>query len=446
MQGSGLKAAATFVLLTASLSQARGDDWPQWLGPERDGVWRETGVLDKFPTGGPTVRWRVPIGAGYAGPAVAGGRVYVMDRQLAPGAHNPSSAFTRAPNTPGTERVLCLNATDGKVVWTHAYDCPYTISYPLGPRTTPAIRDGRVYTLGSEGNLQCLNADTGVAVWARELKKDYQIKAPLWGFSSHPLLDGQKLICVVGGPGSTVVAFDKDTGKELWKALTAREPGYCPPMIYTLGGKRQLIVWDSDAIHGLNPENGSVYWTQPVKTFMAMAIATPRQLGDSLFITATGNTAQLLRIGLDKPGAEVVWRGDPKKLGLFSVYATPFYEGGYIYGASTDGKLVCIKADTGERLWETMEPYHGKKAACGDPFLVKNGDRYFVSTDQGDLIIARLSPKGYEEISRAHLLEPTAEGTQGRVVVWSHPAYADRCVFMRNDKEIICVSLAAGEK
>src|SRR5207302_8105342 len=178
----------------------RGDDWPQWLGPRRDGVWRETGILEHFPPAGPPIRWRTKIAAGYAGPAVADGRVYVTDRVEAEGAKKPASPFDRG-NIAGTERVLCLNDTDGTLLWKHEYDCPYTVSYPLGPRTTPVVHEGRVYTLGAEGNLFCLETENGKVVWSRELKKDFGVKAPTWGFSAHPLLDGHKLICLVGGAG-----------------------------------------------------------------------------------------------------------------------------------------------------------------------------------------------------------------------------------------------------
>jgi outer membrane protein assembly factor BamB len=423
--------------------EARADDWPQWLGPQRDGVWRETGILEKFSAGGPPVRWRVKVGAGYAGPAVAEGRVYVTDRLLPEGTRNPPEVIPRyqAKGIPGSERVLCLNAADGKLLWKHEYDCPYYVSYPLGPRTTPLVKDHRVYTLGTEGNLFCLEAETGKEVWSRNLKKDYGVKAPLWGFSAHPLLDGQKLICMVGGDGSTVVAFDKDNGKEIWRALKASQPGYCPPMIYNIGGKRQLIIWHADGINGLDPETGKVYWSQPVSSYQGMAIATPRKRGDLLFITGYPNTAFMFRLGADKPSAEVAWKGGVKK-GLYSVFSSPVFTDGYIYGSTTGGKLTCIKADTGERQWESLEPEGGKTAASAEFFLTPQGERYFLLNEKGDLIIARLSPQGYQEISRTHLLDPTSLAF-GREVLWSPPAFADRCIFTRNDKEIICVSLAA---
>ena len=437
---------AALLALVLPGTATRGDDWPQWLGPRRDDIWREAGIMARFPPGGPPIRWRVPIHGGYAGPAVAEGRVYVLDRVLPAGTHRPKDPF-QSGTFPGQERVVCLNEADGKVLWTHPYDCSYTIQFPYGPRCTPAVGGGKVYTLGAEGNLLCLDAARGDLLWAHDFKKDYGATPPTWGYAAHPLLDGQKLICMVGGKGSTVVAFDKDSGKEIWHALSATEPGYCPPMIYELGGRRQLIIWDADAVAGLDPETGKVYWSQPVKVYQGMAISTPRQHGQSLFVTGAGDIAILLHFQPDHPTAEVVWQRNPlkKKKGFSTVFTTPFFDEGYIYGTNgLTGALVCIKAGTGEPVWETMQPNGGKHRQSGDIFLIKNGSRFFLVTDQGDLLIARLSPKGYQEISRAHLIEPTSTAW-GHAVVWSHPAFAHRSMFARNDKEILCVSLAASQ-
>jgi outer membrane protein assembly factor BamB len=422
----------------------RADDWPQWLGPQRDAVWRETGIIEKFPASGLKIRWRTPIGGGYAGPAVAGGRVYVTDRQLGKGAANPTNAFARG-EIPGTERVLCLDAADGKIIWKQEYDCAYTVSYPAGPRTTPLVHDGKVYTLGAEGHLLCLETGQGAVLWKRELKQDYGIKAPMWGFAAHPVIEGKRLIGVVGGEGSVVVAFDKDTGKELWRALSAKEPGYCPPMIYEFAGKRQLIVWHPEAVSGLDPESGKVYWTYPhTEVRSGMTIPSPRKHQDMLFLTSFYNGSLMLRIDSDKPSP--VWQS--KKIsekdtdGLHGVMSTPFLEAGYIYGSCSYGQFRCLEAATGERLWETFEPTTGKSERWGTAFVVRNGGRYLLFNEKGDLIIARLTPEKYEEISRAHLLDPS-NSDPGRPVVWSHPAFANRSVYARNDKEIVCASLAA---
>src|SRR5690348_8510730 len=150
---------------------AFADDWPQWLGPQRDSVWRETGIIEKFPAAGPPVRWRAQIGAGYSGPIVAQGRVYLTERRLAQDASNPADPFQRG-SIRGGERVLCFNEADGQLLWKQEYDCPYTVSYPAGPRVAPLVNDGKVYSLGAEGNLLCLDAASGKILWSRELKKD----------------------------------------------------------------------------------------------------------------------------------------------------------------------------------------------------------------------------------------------------------------------------------
>ena len=435
------------VLLTLTFftTLSSADDWPQWLGPQRDAVWRETGILEAFPADGPKVRWRVPIGGGYSGPAVADGRVFFMDRQLAKDATTPRNAFARG-HIPGTERVVCLNEADGKQLWAHEYDCPYTVSYAAGPRTTPVVSGGKVYALGAEGNLVCLDAATGKEIWAHDFKKDFGVATPTWGFSGHPLIDGQKLICLAGGEGSVAVAYDKDTGKELWRALRATEPGYAPPVIFEAGGKRQLIIWHPQSLNSLDPETGAVYWSEPGKANAGMTIATPRKLGDLLYVTSFYNGSVMMRLDKDKPAATKIWQSkkasEKETDALHTVMSTPFLEDGHIYGVCSYGQLRCIKAETGERVWETFAATTtDKPVRWANVFLVKNEGRYFLFNEKGDLIIAKLSPAGYEELSRTHLIDPS-NSDPGRPVVWSHPAFANRSVHARNDKEIVCVSLA----
>jgi outer membrane protein assembly factor BamB len=440
----GAAALAWFVLL-GSVHAVHADDWPQWLGPQRDGVWRETGILERFSTNGLRFLWRTPVGSGYSGPAVANSRVFVMDRQLAQDTKASTDAFKRG-EVPGSERVICLNATDGKILWQHAYDCTYTISYGAGPRVTPTVHEGKVYVLGAEGHLHCLDAEKGVVRWSRDFKKEFGIKAPMWGFAGHPLVDGRKLICLAGGEGSVAVAFDKDTGKELWRALSAKEPGYAPPMLYEFAGKRQLILWHPESVNGLDPETGKVFWshphTPPIR--FGMTIPSPMKSGDLLFLSSFYNGSLTLRVNSDSP--TVVWQS--KKLsekdtdGLHSVMATPLLDHGYVYGPCSYGQFRCLKLDTGERVWETFAPTSGKSERWGHAFVVKHGQRNFIFSEQGDLLIARLTPEKYDELSRTHLLDPVNRDS-GRPVVWSHPAFANRCVYARNDREIVCVSLAA---
>lgn len=431
----------------------RAADWPQWLGPDRDGVWRETGLVSRFPPGGPRVVWRVPLSAGYSGPAVADGRVYVMDRERPRDATGKPARPTRA-GIPGKERVLCLDAADGRVLWMDQYDCPYTVSYPSGPRTTPLVHAGHVYTLGAMGDLRCLDAATGRLRWARQLLKDYRLDGPpVWGFAAHPLLDGDRLYCLVGGEGSAVVAFDKDTGKEVWRALTTEEIGYSPPMLYEAGGKRQLLIWLSESINSLDPATGRLYWTLPYPASgqpqrPAVNIITVHRLGDLLFLSTYYHGPMMLRLAADRPAATVLWKGKSNNVakpdGLHALMASPVLQAGFVYGVCANGELRCLRADTGQQMWQTYAATGGKKTDCASAFLVPQGDRFVLFNDQGDLILARLTPQGYHEIDRAHILEPTLLA-RGRTVVWSHPAFARRCVFARNDKEIVCLSLAAGK-
>jgi outer membrane protein assembly factor BamB len=426
------------LVLIAVIAPALADDWPQWLGPKRDSVWRETGIIDTFPKEGPRVLWRAAVSGGFTGPAVADGKVYVAD-YLTEG--NVKKEVYERTNFRGKERIHCLDAKTGKPVWKYEYDCNYTVSYPIGPRCTPTVHDGKVYFLGTEGNLTCLDAAKGTLVWAKDFKKDYGAKTAIWGYASHPLVDGKKLFCVVGGEGSCAVAFDKDTGKEIWKSLTAEEQGYCPPTMIEAGGKMQLLIWHASSINGLDPDTGSKHWSVKIQAAYKMSIMTPRKDKDLLYVGGEGENGVMIKLATDKPDATELWRGT-KKNSIYPINMTPFVEDGHMYGVDQTGHLRCVKMETGERLWESAQPFNDKPNAAGTAFIVKNGDRFFLFTELGELIIAKLSPKGYEEVSRAKILEPTTTAF-GRSVVWSHPAFADGCMFARNDKEIVCVSLTS---
>ncbi|GEP41744.1 PQQ-binding-like beta-propeller repeat protein [Brevifollis gellanilyticus] len=434
---------ALLFLLTSVVLHA--DDWPQWLGPQRDAVWRETGIVESFPEGGPKVLWRVKIGGGYTGPAVVDGRVYLMDRQVAAKESVPGNAFARGIIA-GTERVLCLDAATGAKLWEHVYDCTYTMSYSTGPRCTPLVSGGKVWTLGAEGNLLCLDALNGKVLWSHDFKTDYGAKTPMWGFAGHPLLDGQRLICLCGGPGSVAVAFDKDTGKELWRALDAREPGYAPPTMIEAGGVKQLILWHPQSVSSLDPATGKLFWLHPWEVRAGLTVATPRLAGDLLLFSSFYTSSKCFKLDAAKPEAQLLWEGksfsEKNTDTLHSLISTPFIEDGHIYGVCSYGQLRCLKLDTGARIWETFAATTGDKPVrWANAFLIKHEDRFFLANEHGDLIIAKLTPKSYEEISRVSLLKPTTTDPR-RAVVWSHPAFASKCVFMRNDEEIVCASLA----
>jgi outer membrane protein assembly factor BamB len=434
----------TLLLLTLTLAiPARADDWPQWMGPKRDGVWRETGILQKFPAAGPKIRWRVPCGGGYASPTIANGKVYVTDRQISPTTSKPANAFARITQ-PGVERVLCLDEATGKTLWFEEYPCDYTMSYNAGPRAAPAVDGDKLYTFGGEGDLQCRNANTGKLIWEKHLGGD---KTPMWGFSSSPLIDGDKLIVFGADSKGIAMAFNKLTGVLLWQALPAKEPGYCSPLIIEAGGKRQLIVWHPESLNSLDPETGKVYWSEPFESRSGMSIAMPVHNGDQLFITAFFSGAMMMQLDPDKPAAKKLWkiagRSEKNTAALHSTISTPVIKDDHIYGVCSYGQLRCLKAKTGDRIWETFAPTTGDagKVRWANAFIDPHEDRYFLFNESGDLIIANLTPKGYEEISRAHLLEPTNLDAN-RLVVWTQPAFANRNVYVRNDKEIVCASLA----
>jgi outer membrane protein assembly factor BamB len=437
-------------LLLVAAAPGLADDWPQWMGPNRDDHWKETGILQKFPTGGPKKLWSAPVGGGYAGPAVAGDRVFVPDYQATDGklANSPAMPTKRQ----GKERLLCLDAQTGKEVWVHEYDCPYSVSYGAGPRCTPTVSGGKVYSLGAMGDLHALDARSGKLLWSKDFKADYHAKTPMWGFTGHPLVYKNLVVCLVGGD-ALLVAFDKDTGKEAWKSLTtpgAGMAGYSPPTLIEAGGTTQLVIWHPKGIASVNPDTGKRYWEVPLEPAFGMAIMAPRQSGDYLFAGGIGFAGVVLKLDKEKPAATEVWRGKQgKEEGLYPVNSTPQIEDGVIYGVDQPGPLRAVKLLTGERLWSTMQPVIGQdvpenrnKYGSGTAFLVKNGDRYFIFAETGDLVIAKLSPEKYQEVSRAKLLDPTNEAF-GRPVVWSHPAFANKCVYARNDKEIVCYSLAA---
>jgi outer membrane protein assembly factor BamB len=440
---------SAFLLVLSPLTLLAAD-WPQWMGPNRDGRWNESGILEKFPSRGPKKLWSVPIGGGYSGPAVVGNKVYVADYDSKDPKPNNNPATTSKRQ--GKERLFCLDARTGKEIWKHEYDCPYDVSYSSGPRCTPTIADGKVYSLGAMGDLHVLDAEKGTLLWSKDFKKDYNAKTPTWGFTGHPLVYKDTVVCLVGGD-NLLVAFDKNTGKEVWKSLTTPGPGragYCPPTLIDAGGTKQIVIWQPQKVLSVNADDGKLLWDVELKTYADMSIMGPRQHGDYLFVGGIGFYAVCLKLDKDRPAVTEVWRGDMmKKNAVYPVNMTPIIDDGIIYAVDQPGVLRGVKLETGERLWWTQKPVSGvedekeeKRINSGTAFLVKNGDRYFIFSETGHLIIAKLSPKGYEEIDRAKILDKTNE-CFGRQVVWSHPAFANKCVYARNDKEIVCYSLAA---
>lgn len=419
---------------------AVADDWPQWMGPNRDNIWREAGIIERFPADGPRVLWRAKVAGGYSGPAVANGRVFLTDYVTAENVKVDN--FDRKEFS-GTERVRCFRESNGELIWEQEYPVSYSVSYPAGPRCTPTVQDGKVYSLGTEGDLLCLDAGSGRKIWQRQLREEYNTKTALWGYTNHPLVDGDKLICIAGGEGSHVVALDKNSGKEIWRALTAREQGYSPPLIIKAGGTRQLIVMSSEFIASVDPETGRKFWSVPYQASNGSIIMTPIQFEEYLYVGGYSGKNLLLKLAADKPAAEVVWQDKPRHA-ISPVNVQPFLSGNMLYGINQNGAMMGVEMPAGDRVWETNQPVSedGRRPLqTGTAFIVRHGDRYIFFTEKGDLVFGKLTPTGFAEIDRASVIAPSNLAF-GRKVVWSAPAFANRHAYIRNDEELICVDLS----
>ena len=452
--------ATIFIVLNSQISTGHvsADDWPHWMGPTNDGVWNESGILEKFPESGPNVLWRHEIGAGYAGPSVAGGKVFVMDRTADAGKGNEvENDIRKSGKIGGGERIECLDLKTGEPIWSHDYDCPYEIAYPTGPRCTPTVDGDHVYILGAMGHLKCLTVAKGDVVWEKLLTEEYESKPPLWGYASHPMVDGDNLIVPVGGKGSGLVAFNKKTGEEIWRSVTTRDIGYAPVVIYepkeesgASTGKRQLIFWHSDGITSVDPASGEQFWhtkfpAEPTPS--VVTIATPVIAGNKLLIAEFYKGAIMLELGSNPPSSKEIWRDDQPNQRLEdamnSMMATPIVKDSLVYGVAYkkgNGVLRCVELATGDMKWADDKWIAEKPLMFANGFITPNEDKVLIFDDLGELVIGKLSPTGFTELDRAKLLEPTS-GARGRDVVWSHPAYSDGSILVRNDKEIIRVGL-----
>lgn len=410
-----------FLLFT----RVEAEDWPQFRGPNRDAAWGETGILESFPAEGLNVRWRSPVGSGFSSPIVAQGGVYLIDAEL-------SRPVAR-------ERVRRFEESTGKLLWTFSYD----VNYPEwvfdpqgknGPNATPIVRDGKLYTLGQLGSLFCFDAARGEVLWKRDLKNDYQVKE--FSCTPSPCIEGDLLILFIGGkPEASVVALEKSSGKEAWKALDDGQTN-SSPIVIDAGGKRQLIVWTQAAVVSLDPATGKLYWRERLNTGTDYAVSTPVFYKNLLLVGG-----MMLKLDADKPAASVLWP-DTKAVSrrVLSNTSTAMFLGDYLFSAKSSGELVCLEASTGKQVWEVGKVTDLKNGAS--IHLTPNGDSVLLYTDRGELIRAQLTLKEYREISRVRLLEPTYP-FGGRKVAWPPPAYANHHVFARNDEELICASLAA---
>jgi outer membrane protein assembly factor BamB len=431
----------SLALLILVANGVMAEDWPQWNGATRTGLYSEKQTVRTIPRDGLKKLWSQPVNLGYSGPSVSAGRLFLTDyiKKSGESTNNPGGR----DKITGMERVLCFDAASGKELWKHAYDRDYYISYASGPRATPTVDGDRVYALGAEGDLICLSVADGKVIWQRQLRDEHKTESPIWGYSAAPLVVGDLLYTLAGGEGSLLVALDKLTGKERWRALSATSIGYCPPTLIQAGGREQLLLWDPSNVNSLDPKTGAVLWSVPLAPKYEMSIAPPIIGGNKMFVSGIGEVASMYELDSTKPAVKELWRGKVKDA-IYCANSTPVFDGDYVYGADCGkGCLICMRASDGERMWETFAPTGGgeRRISHGTAFLSKAGDVYYLFSETGDFIIAKLSPEKYDEIGRFHVLEPTND-CFGRSVVWSYPAYANRCLFARNDKELVCYSIA----
>jgi outer membrane protein assembly factor BamB len=407
---------------------ACADDWPQFRGPNRDGVWSESGIMQTFPAGGLKVRWRAPVKSGLSSPIVSDGRVFVCDSER------------KKPRA--WERVHCFDEKTGKPLWMHSDEVNYPAwafddpENPAGPDSTPIAARGKVYALGKNALLVCLDVRDGAVLWQRDLMKDYEL-TEFSGTTPSPLIEGSLIILVIGGrPGASVIALDKDTGREVWRALDDKWT-YSSPIVISAGGKRQLVVLTPEAVTSLDPATGKIWWREKRDTRGDFTAACP-VFHDGLLLAGF----MMFRLSADKPGATVLWPEASASYTrrILSQTSIPLIRDGLVFSDKSYGHLVCFDALTGRQLWKNDGLTDKQNGAAQQ--LFPNGNSTLIFTNEGNLIRARLSAGGCEEISRVHFIEPTYPFA-GRKVVWPLPAFANRHVFARNDKELICASLDA---
>jgi outer membrane protein assembly factor BamB len=367
------------VFICGSLSAA---DWPQFLGPTRNGASAETGLAASWPDRGPPVVWEREVGEGYSAPVVSDGTLILLHR------------------VGDEELVEALDAGTGKPRWKFAYGTQYRdpLGKGDGPRSTPLVASGKVYTLGAEGALHCLDLKDGTKVWKKALAEDYTMRPSYFGVGTSPILEGDLLLINVGARGAGIVAFDKATGKEVWKA-TDDEASYSSPAAATIGGARHVFFLTRTGLVDLDPKDGKVRFSKRWRSRMDASVnaATPLVIGDQVFLSASyGTGAVLLRVGKD--GAEEVWKGDGS---LSSHYNTPVQTDGYLYGIDgrqeQGARLRCVELKTGRVKWE--------KERFGCASMILADGQIIALTEGGNLVLIDATPEGYREKARAAVLK-----------------------------------------
>ena len=408
-------AATVTTNLDRQPSPNSGEDWPKWRGPRGDGTWRAPKLQTRWPEDGLQRAWRQELGGGYGGIAVSGGRVYVMDRQREP---------------KDIERVLCFDAVTGKRFWSHSYPADYdNVSYDNGPRATPTVYRGHVYTLGALGHLYCLDVSNGQIVWSKDLVRDFAARVPIWGLSASPVIFEDTVIVHPGSkPNGCYIAFDRVTGEERWRGLPDGA-GYATPILIDHAGTQQLVGWTPSNVRGLDPRTGKLLWTVPFEVNYGTAIAHPIFQEDLILVSSYYDGTKAIHLGDQPSDVQVKWHDRRNLRGLMS---QPLYRDGHAYLLDKRHGLTCFHLATGKKRWDDdnrMTP-KGRNPQATMVWL-NDADRAIILNSDGDLILVRLNSEGYIEQSRTNIIGRT----------WAHPAYAGNCIYARSDTEIVCVVL-----
>ena len=396
-----------------------GEDWPHWRGPRGDGTWRAPKLASSWDEKGLERVWQYEIGGGYGGIAAAGQHVYVMDRQEDP---------------VEVERILCFNGVNGQLLWSHSYPADYSnVSYGNGPRSTPTVYHGLVYTLGAVGHLYCLDADSGRVIWSKDLVTDCRAQVPIWGLSASPLIFQDVVIVHPGAqPNGCYVAFDLKSGEERWRCLRDAA-AYATPLLIHVGDAPQLVCWTPNNIHGVDPRAGEPLWSVPFEVTNGTSVADPIFHHNLALVTSYYDGAKAIRLGSEPDEASVMWHDHRNLRGLMS---QPIYRDGYVYLLDKRHGLTCFELETGEKLWDDDNRLTPKgRNPHASLSWINDDNRAIALNSDGELILIRLHPGGYSEEARARIIGPT----------WAHPAYAGNCVYARSDTEIVCALLPRGE-
>jgi outer membrane protein assembly factor BamB len=397
-------------LSNADLSQDQPNtraagDWPQWRGPNRDGVSRETGLLTSWPEKGPKQLWEGKAGAGYSSLSVAAGRAYCLlqDGQ--------------------DEVVVCWNAETGQQLWRFPYPCDYRNGQGNGPRSTPTIDGDRIYTVGATGILHCLKTSDGAKIWRHDLSQEFSAPIPTWGVSFSPLIEGDLVLTNPGGPnGSSIVACNKLSGDVVWKSLDD-PPAYSSPVAATIHGKRQLLFFTASGLVSVTPEDGALLWRYPWDTRFAANIATPIVVTHYVFISSDYDKGCAL---LDvSTSADGTWQARPvyEHNRMRNHFSTSVYYQEHLYGFD-DATLVCMNFRTGKILWKQKDFKKGS-------LLIADG-KLIILGESGTLALAEATPTAYVKIS-------SFQFSRGKC--WTVPVLANGRLYVRDEEKIVCLDL-----